>query len=153
MQPKRTSKIDEILQESGAAGLIKYGQQQLEINRQTILNWMSCIGQKQSITVSDLKGKTEEVECLMVDLYSSNYNRRFENAPFYVKDLEIHARQAAMPEIVIKTPEDQLDLIANAGDWIIENPNDDIPYVIHNSDFKSLYIKKDENDNGDFRRF
>lgn len=142
---RKPPRIEDILKESGAAGLIRYGQEQLEINRKTILNWMSSIGKIQTIHISDGTDEVdqqEDIECEVIDLYNDKFDKLFEFAPFFIKDVEIKARQAIRPEIVVQTAPDEPDIIANADDWIVTNPHEEFPYVIKYSDFTEYYMPK-----------
>ena len=115
------------LKNTGAAGIMEYGLNQLAINRKTILNWMSKIGEIQAIQVTDERGFREEVKCEMVNLDSAEFDFKFEKTSFYKKNVEIFARQAILPEIVIHNEQGMPDVIANIGDWIVNNPKANDP--------------------------
>lgn len=141
-KPKTTS-IDDLLKNSAAAEILDYGRKQMAITRETIMDWMSKIGQTQSIRMYNEDSELEVVTCETVNLMTSDYDEAFEEAPFYIKDVEIEARQATIPEIVIKYDSDRADVVANIGDWIVKNPNEEQPYVIPKEDFSSFYMPKE----------
>ncbi len=137
----KKDKLEDILKETGAAGIIRYGQEQLEISRLTIMNWMSKIGQTQTIQLTDsTTGVTQEVECEMVNLHAKEFSNMLENAPFYKKVGKITARQADMPEIVVHKNPLEPDIIANIGDWVVQNPIIFEPYVIKDILFSAHYM-------------
>ena len=92
-------------------------------------------------------GKTEKVQCEVVDLNSTEYNDALENSKWYKKSVEIKARQAISQEKV-KTELDATKNIAEPGDWIVTNPGGE-QYVIKPEKFAKLYEKK-ENEPGIF---
>ena len=138
--------IEEMLNNVSATSLKNYAENQIKLAQKAMTDWVQMVGKRELIQIRDKAGWKESIECDVIDLTSSQYDQTFENAPFYRKSIVIQARQAKTPEIVIHR-NDQADVIANIGDWVIHSPAESEPYVIKNEEFAALYVPIDEQAN------
>lgn len=84
-------------------------------------------------------GDDEKVYCKEVDLNSSKFDEVFEDAPSYVKNAEVNARQIKPgEEQTVRTELDATESDAKVGDWIVTNPGGE-SYVVKNDVFQNAY--------------
>ena len=85
----------------------------------------------------------EEIECKITKFNEKFPAQFFEDADSFRKIGLVKARQATEREVITTSQDGNREEIAEAGDWIIQNPGDESPYVFGDK------RKKITNENGE----